>query len=135
MVTDASEWFVFPKDFNNRWGNFGALFSLPYQVRNKCTVTASPLPKKIQQTKFTVKIMMLIFFYHKNVIYQHVAPSKSTVIGVFLFEFWNFLRQHTSIKCHEILKNWTSHHKKFCYINADMHVTTMIQKYFTKIQY
>ena len=41
--------------------------------------TDSPTPKKIRQTKFADKVMMIIIFDHKGVICQHVVLAEFSV--------------------------------------------------------
>lgn len=89
--------------------------------------TDSPPPKKIRQTKSAGKVMMIIFFDHKGVIYQHAVPPKTTVNGEYYVSVLKILRQHISRKRHELVGNWTLHHD-----NARPHVATSVQQYLSK---
>ncbi len=83
--------------------------------------------RQIRQTKSAGKVMMIIFFDHKGVIYQHTVPSKTAVNGAYYVSVLKFLRQHISRKRRELVGNWTFHHD-----NALPHVATSVQQYLSK---
>ena len=71
--------------------------------------------------------MMIIFFDHECVIYQHDLSPKTTVKSEYYISVLKILRQHISRKRHELLGNWTLHHD-----NARPHVATSVKKYLCK---
>ena len=52
--------------------------------------TNSPSPKKIRETKYAGKVIIVIFFDHKDIISQHSVLLKNIVNGE-SFRFENFL--------------------------------------------
>ena len=61
------------------WGIILILLLSPQQThRNTLILGLKKKKKKSQQIKNAGEVMINIFFDHKNVIYQHDAPPKST---------------------------------------------------------
>ena len=71
---------------------------------------------------------MIVFFYHKGVIYQPVVPPKTTVNDEHYFSVLKILRQYMSREHHEMLRNRTLHNE-----NALPHIATTVQQYLSKI--
>ena len=71
--------------------------------------------------------MMIIFFDHKTVIYQHALPSKTTVNDKYYVLVLKNLHQDRSRKHHELAKNWTLYHD-----NDRLHIATSFQQYLSK---
>ena len=62
-------------------------------------------PKKNQQTKSLGKVMMIIFFNHKGVSFQHDLPPKIIVIVEYYVPVLKTLLQHILRKHHELVEN------------------------------
>ena len=74
---------------------------------------------RLRQTKSACKFMMIIFFDHKCVKYQHAISPKNNLNGEDYVSVLKILQQHISRKRHQLVGNWTLHQN-----NARLQVTT-----------
>ena len=62
-------------------------------------------PAKIQQAKSDGKLMIIIFFNHKDLIYHHALPPKTIVKGENYVSVLKILLHHISRKHHKLVEN------------------------------
>lgn len=91
------------------------------------TLTGSPPPKKVRQTKSGRKVIMIIFYDHKGVVYQHAVPPQITVSAEHYISVLKCLRRHIQIKRLEIVGK-----SKLQHDNACPYVTAYVQQFFKK---
>ena len=72
-------------------------------------------------------MIVFIFLYHKDLIYQHVIFQNLIVSVEYYASVFKILREDISRKRHKYVGYWTLHHN-----NARSHVTISIQKYLSK---
>lgn len=87
----------------------------------------SPPPKKVRQTKSATKVMMLVFFDHEGVIYQHEVPHGVTVNADHYITALKTLKIHISRKRRHLVRKWILHHD-----NARPHTAARVLEFLTK---
>ena len=103
VETDASKQSAFWKDYNVIKLGWIILIPLTKSAASVRKHTVSPPPKKLCLTKSVWMIMMVIFFEHKGVIYQHAGASKKYSKWWTLWSSFQSLRQYISRKSHELV--------------------------------
>ena len=86
------------------------LFLLPNRQQFCGNTLILRLRKKFRQTKSAGKVMMIIFFDHKDVICQLAVSSKTTVNSESHGSVLKILRQNMSRKRPEMVGNLALHH-------------------------
>lgn len=83
--------------------------------------------KKVRQTKSATKVMMLVFFDHEGVIYQHEVPHGVTVNADHYITALKTLKIHISRKRRHLVGKWILHHD-----NARPHTAARVLEFLTK---
>ncbi len=91
-----------------------------------------PSKKKVRQAKSVGKVMLIAFFDHKGMIYQHYVPHtdpRTTINKEYYIKVIKQLREHLRKKRPEIAKNFILHQD-----NATPHTAALTRAFFTKFK-
>lgn len=95
------------------------------QASTQWKTPGSPTPKKAKVVKSAGKVMVITFFDHLGMVYQHAVPSGTTVTAPYYVSVIQTLRQHIAKKRPNLRNGgWRLHHD-----NARPHVAHAVLEY------
>ena len=89
--------------------------------------TESPRPKKARMNKSKMKLMLIVYFCSKGVVYKEFVPTGQTVNAAFYVELLERLKTRVARVRPEIANTWVHHHD-----NALSHALLLVREFLEK---